>query len=172
MTHRCNWYRWNQHQIWFDYEGQLLNRMKCQPRHIGGGPHILQKTKDSQLFRKDPVTEYLPFLLQNGGSVRVNFYAGPQFPTLCRAQFKRKWGSLPLWVKMMSTVQVWLRQYGSGKGRQCLLYDHWNRYRWLLDMDGKVFHGFTLIRPAVDYMHMQDELRDLASTTALVEHVA
>lgn len=82
-----------------------------------GGPHILQKTKDivASYLEKGPVAGVA---ISSAGMVDPDkgeiFYAGPQILTTQAPSSKRKSKKALLFLvrlKMMSTVQVLLRQY-------------------------------------------------------------
>ncbi len=100
-----------------DQEGQLLESHEMPTEAHKGGPHILQKTKDivASYLEKGPVAGVA---ISSAGMVDPDkgeiFYAGPQIPNYAGTQFKRKSKKALLFLvrlKMMSTVQVLLRQY-------------------------------------------------------------
>lgn len=100
-----------------DQEGQLLESHEMPTEAHKGGPHILQKTKDivASYLEKGPVAGVAISSAGMVDRIRVRFsMLGRKSLTTQAPSSKRKSKKALLFLvrlKMMSTVQVLLRQY-------------------------------------------------------------
>ena len=146
-----------------------------------GGPEILHKVKGivARYLEQIPVAGVC---ISSAGMVDPDkgeiFYAGPQIPNYAGTQFKKvveETFAVPCEIENdVNCAGLAEVMSGSGKGTNiaiCLTIG--TGIGGCLLVDGQVFHGFSNSACEVGYVYLSDgAFQDVASTTALVNHVA
>lgn len=161
--------------------GDILQSHQMATQAHKGGPHILATIKDLVASYQQSHA-IAGVAISSAGMVDPEkgaiFYAGPQIPNYAGTQFKAEIESqfgLPCEIENdVNCAGLAEGLTGAGKGASlslCLTIGTGIGGCFL--QEGKVFHGATHAACEVGYLHLSDgAFQDLASTTALVAHVA
>ncbi|HGK7331874.1 TPA: ROK family protein [Streptococcus suis] len=164
-----------------DQEGQLLEQYKMDTQAHLGGPHILATVKDLVRKYKDN-SDISGVAISSAGMVdHVKgeiFYSGPQIPNYAGTKFKAEIeAEFGLPCEMENDVNcAGLAEGISGAGRDsqislCLTIG--TGIGGCLLIDNEIYHGSSNAACEVGYLPLSDgAFQDIASTTALVQHVA
>lgn len=164
-----------------DQEGQLLEQHKMDTQAHLGGPHILATVKDLVRKYKDN-SDIAGVAISSAGMVdHVKgeiFYSGPQIPNYAGTKFKAEIeAEFGLPCEMENDVNcAGLAEGISGAGRDsqislCLTIG--TGIGGCLLIDNEIYHGSSNAACEVGYLPLSDgAFQDIASTTALVQHVA
>lgn len=164
-----------------DQEGQLLEQHKMDTQAHLGGPHILATVKDLVRKYKDN-SDISGVAISSAGMVdHVKgeiFYSGPQIPNYAGTKFKAEIeAEFGLPCEMENDVNcAGLAEGISGAGRDsqislCLTIG--TGIGGCLLIDNEIYHGSSNAACEVGYLPLSDgAFQDIASTTALVQHVA
>ncbi|HFR3343135.1 TPA: ROK family protein [Streptococcus suis] len=164
-----------------DQEGQLLEQYKIDTQAHLGGPHILATVKDLVRKYKDN-SDISGVAISSAGMVdHVKgeiFYSGPQIPNYAGTKFKAEIeATFGLPCEIENDVNcAGLAEGISGAGRDsqislCLTIG--TGIGGCLLIDKEIYHGSSNAACEVGYLPLSDgAFQDIASTTALVQHVA
>ncbi|HFI0304399.1 ROK family protein [Streptococcus suis] len=164
-----------------DQEGQLLEQYKMDTQAHLGGPHILATVKDLVRKYKDN-SDISGVAISSAGMVdHVKgeiFYSGPQIPNYAGTKFKAEIeATFGLPCEIENDVNcAGLAEGISGAGRDsqislCLTIG--TGIGGCLLIDNEIYHGSSNAACEVGYLPLSDgAFQDIASTTALVQHVA
>lgn len=164
-----------------DQEGQLLEQYKMDTQAHLGGPHILATVKDLVRKYKDN-SDISGVAISSAGMVdHVKgeiFYSGPQIPNYAGTKFKAEIeATFGLPCEIENDVNcAGLAEGISGAGRDsqislCLTIG--TGIGGCLLIDKEIYHGSSNAACEVGYLPLSDgAFQDIASTTALVQHVA
>lgn len=164
-----------------DQEGQLLEQHKMDTQAHLGGPHILATVKDLVRKYKDN-SDIAGVAISSAGMVdHVKgeiFYSGPQIPNYAGTKFKAEIeATFGLPCEIENDVNcAGLAEGISGAGRDsqislCLTIG--TGIGGCLLIDKEIYHGSSNAACEVGYLPLSDgAFQDIASTTALVQHVA
>ncbi|HFR3748511.1 TPA: ROK family protein [Streptococcus suis] len=164
-----------------DQEGQLLEQYKMDTQAHLGGPHILATVKDLVRKYKDN-SDIAGVAISSAGMVdHVKgeiFYSGPQIPNYAGTKFKAEIeATFDLPCEIENDVNcAGLAEGISGAGRDsqislCLTIG--TGIGGCLLIDKEIYHGSSNAACEVGYLPLSDgAFQDIASTTALVQHVA
>lgn len=164
-----------------DQEGQLLEQYKIDTQAHLGGPHILATVKDLVRKYKDN-SDISGVAISSAGMVdHVKgeiFYSGPQIPNYAGTKFKAEIeATFGLPCEIENDVNcAGLAEGISGAGRDsqislCLTIG--TGIGGCLLIDNEIYHGSSNAACEVGYLPLSDgAFQDIASTTALVQHVA
>ncbi|HFU3715002.1 TPA: ROK family protein [Streptococcus suis] len=164
-----------------DQEGQLLEQHKMDTQAHLGGPHILATVKDLVRKYKDN-SDISGVAISSAGMVdHVKgeiFYSGPQIPNYAGTKFKAEIeATFGLPCEIENDVNcAGLAEGISGAGRDsqislCLTIG--TGIGGCLLIDKEIYHGSSNAACEVGYLPLSDgAFQDIASTTALVQHVA
>ncbi|UUM61525.1 ROK family protein [Streptococcus suis] len=164
-----------------DQEGQLLEQHKMDTQAHLGGLHILATVKDLVRKYKDN-SDISGVAISSAGMVdHVKgeiFYSGPQIPNYAGTKFKAEIeATFGLPCEIENDVNcAGLAEGISGAGRDsqislCLTIG--TGIGGCLLIDKEIYHGSSNAACEVGYLPLSDgAFQDIASTTALVQHVA
>ncbi len=164
-----------------DQEGQLLEQHKMDTQAHLGGPHILATVKDLVRKYKDN-SDISGVAISSAGMVdHVKgeiFYSGPQIPNYAGTKFKAEIEAtfgLPCEIENdVNCAGLAEGISGSGQDNQiCLCLTIGTGIGGCLLIDKEIYHGSSNAACEVGYLPLSDgAFQDIASTTALVQHVA
>ncbi len=164
-----------------DQEGQLLEQHKMDTQAHLGGPHILATVKDLVRKYKDN-SDISGVAISSAGMVDHEkgeiFYSGPQIPNYAGTKFKAEIeATFGLPCEIENDVNcAGLAEGISGAGWDsqislCLTIG--TGIGGCLLIDREIYHGSSNAACEVGYLPLSDgAFQDIASTTALVQHVA
>ena len=162
-------------------DGKLLEQYKMDTQAHLGGPHILATVKDLVRKYKDN-SDIAGVAISSAGMVdHVKgeiFYSGPQIPNYAGTKFKAEIeATFGLPCEIENDVNcAGLAEGISGAGRDsqislCLTIG--TGIGGCLLIDKEIYHGSSNAACEVGYLPLSDgAFQDIASTTALVQHVA
>ncbi|HFI0933685.1 TPA: ROK family protein [Streptococcus suis] len=162
-------------------DGKLLEQYKMDTQAHLGGPHILATVKDLVRKYKDN-SDISGVAISSAGMVdHVKgeiFYSGPQIPNYAGTKFKAEIeATFGLPCEIENDVNcAGLAEGISGAGRDsqislCLTIG--TGIGGCLLIDNEIYHGSSNAACEVGYLPLSDgAFQDIASTTALVQHVA
>lgn len=162
-------------------DGKLLEQYKMDTQAHLGGPHILATVKDLVRKYKDN-SDISGVAISSAGMVdHVKgeiFYSGPQIPNYAGTKFKAEIeAEFGLPCEMENDVNcAGLAEGISGSGQDnqiCLCLTIGTGIGGCLLIDKEIYHGSSNAACEVGYLPLSDgAFQDIASTTALVQHVA